>query len=73
MVRHLILAGHDVHVVTGAPEFVFTSVIESPRLFIRKVNKVRLEDPTECDTQLANSQKSWRIYATFVVVVNGIV
>ncbi|KAH7524241.1 hypothetical protein FEM48_Zijuj06G0098400 [Ziziphus jujuba var. spinosa] len=37
VVRHLILAGHDVHVVTGAPDFVFTSAIESPRLFIRKV------------------------------------
>ncbi|KAJ8766051.1 hypothetical protein K2173_020567 [Erythroxylum novogranatense] len=35
--RHLILAGHDVHVVTGAPDFVFTSAIDSPRLFIRKV------------------------------------
>ncbi|XP_004498554.1 L-arabinokinase-like [Cicer arietinum] len=37
VVRHLIDAGHDVHVVTGAPDFVFTSEIESPRLFIRKV------------------------------------
>ncbi|CAN1816328.1 ARA1 [Linum perenne] len=37
VVRNLILAGHDVHVVTGAPDFVFTSEIESPRLFIRKV------------------------------------
>uniref|UniRef100_A0A0A0KZ62 L-arabinokinase n=1 Tax=Cucumis sativus TaxID=3659 RepID=A0A0A0KZ62_CUCSA len=37
VVRHLILAGHDVHVVSGAPEFVFTSAIQSPRLFIRKV------------------------------------
>ncbi|GAU15232.1 hypothetical protein TSUD_09700 [Trifolium subterraneum] len=35
--RHLIDAGHDVHLVTGAPDFVFTSEIESPRLFIRKV------------------------------------
>ncbi|KAF9617865.1 hypothetical protein IFM89_039084 [Coptis chinensis] len=35
--RHLISAGHDVHVVTGAPDFVFTSEIQSPRLFIRKV------------------------------------
>ncbi|WCJ30540.1 arabinose kinase [Euphorbia peplus] len=35
--RNLILAGHDVHVVTGAPDFVFTSEIQSPRLFIRKV------------------------------------
>ncbi|KAI5394016.1 D-arabinose 1-dehydrogenase (NAD(P)(+)), variant 3, partial [Lathyrus oleraceus] len=35
--RHLIDAGHDVHVVTGAPDFVFTSAVESPRLFIRKV------------------------------------
>lgn len=35
--RQLILAGHDVHVVTGAPDFVFTSEIQSPRLFIRKV------------------------------------
>ncbi|XP_050216691.1 L-arabinokinase-like [Mercurialis annua] len=37
VVRNLILAGHDVHVVTGAPEFVFTSEVQSPRLFIRKV------------------------------------
>lgn len=37
VVRHLIAAGHDVHVVTGAPDFVFTSEIDSPRLFIRKV------------------------------------
>ncbi|KAJ1422513.1 Ribosomal protein S5 domain 2-type fold, subgroup [Sesbania bispinosa] len=37
VVRHLIHAGHDVHVVTGAPDFVFTSEIQSPRLFIRKV------------------------------------
>ncbi|KAG4963079.1 hypothetical protein JHK82_039758 [Glycine max] len=37
VVRHLILAGHDVHVVTGAPDFVFTSEIQSPRLIIRKV------------------------------------
>ncbi|XP_051137394.1 L-arabinokinase-like [Andrographis paniculata] len=35
--RHLILAGHDVHVVTGAPDYVFTSEIKSPRLFLRKV------------------------------------
>ncbi|OVA19272.1 GHMP kinase N-terminal domain [Macleaya cordata] len=35
--RHLIAAGHDVHLVTGAPDFVFTSEIQSPRLFIRKV------------------------------------
>ncbi|KZV31706.1 L-arabinokinase-like, partial [Dorcoceras hygrometricum] len=35
--RHLIYAGHDVHVVTGAPEYVFTTEIESPRLFLRKV------------------------------------
>ncbi|KAK7320756.1 hypothetical protein VNO77_30525 [Canavalia gladiata] len=37
VVRHLIYAGHDVHVVTGAPDFVFTSAVDSPRLFIRKV------------------------------------
>lgn len=37
VVRNLILAGHDVHVVTGAPDFVFTSEIQSSRLFIRKV------------------------------------
>ncbi|CAK9316486.1 unnamed protein product [Citrullus colocynthis] len=37
VVRHLILAGHEVHVVSAAPEFVFTSAIQSPRLFIRKV------------------------------------
>ncbi|CAN6987289.1 L-arabinokinase-like [Brassica rapa] len=37
VVRHLIAAGHDVHVVIGAPDFVFTSEIQSPRLKIRKV------------------------------------
>ncbi|XP_062158055.1 L-arabinokinase-like isoform X1 [Alnus glutinosa] len=37
VVRHLILAGHDVHVVSGAPDFVFTSEIQSTRFFIRKV------------------------------------
>nr|XP_043640289.1 L-arabinokinase-like [Erigeron canadensis] len=37
VVRHLILAGHDVHVVTGAPDFVFTTEIQSPRLFLRKL------------------------------------
>ncbi|CAK9182379.1 unnamed protein product [Ilex paraguariensis] len=37
VVRHLISAGHDVHVVTGAPDFVFTTEIQSPRLFLRKV------------------------------------
>ncbi|KAK4782774.1 hypothetical protein SAY86_007148 [Trapa natans] len=35
--RHLINAGHIVHVVTGAPDFVFTTEIQSPNLFIRKV------------------------------------
>ncbi|KAJ9537190.1 hypothetical protein OSB04_029923 [Centaurea solstitialis] len=37
VVNHLILAGHDVHVVTGAPDFVFTSQVQSPRLFLRKL------------------------------------
>ncbi|XP_077238581.1 L-arabinokinase-like [Tasmannia lanceolata] len=37
VVRHLIAAGHDVHVVTGAPDFVFTSEIQSSNLHIRKV------------------------------------
>ncbi|KAL3650983.1 D-arabinose 1-dehydrogenase (NAD(P)(+)) [Castilleja foliolosa] len=35
--RHLILAGNDVHVVTGAPDYVYTTEIQSPRLFLRKV------------------------------------
>ncbi|KAI8560968.1 hypothetical protein RHMOL_Rhmol04G0297800 [Rhododendron molle] len=37
VVRHLIYAGHDVHVVTGAPDFVFTTEIQSPKLFLRKL------------------------------------
>ncbi|KAE8665247.1 L-arabinokinase [Hibiscus syriacus] len=37
VVRNLIAAGHDVHVVTGAPDFVFTSEIQSSRLFLRKL------------------------------------
>ncbi|KAK9741662.1 hypothetical protein RND81_03G120500 [Saponaria officinalis] len=35
--RHLILAGHDVHVVSAAPDFVYTTEIQSSRLHIRKV------------------------------------
>ncbi|PWZ22034.1 L-arabinokinase [Zea mays] len=37
VVRHLVAVGHDVHVVTAAPEFVFTTEIPSPSLHIRKV------------------------------------
>eukprot|EP00267_Zea_mays_P056409 XP_023156445.1 uncharacterized protein LOC103633730 [Zea mays] len=32
VVRHLVTAGHDVHVVIAAPEFVFTTEIASPSL-----------------------------------------
>ncbi|XP_057490577.1 L-arabinokinase-like isoform X2 [Actinidia eriantha] len=39
VIRNLILAGHDVHVVTGAPDFVFTTEIQSPRLFLRKYSE----------------------------------
>ncbi|KAJ7521489.1 hypothetical protein O6H91_19G056700 [Diphasiastrum complanatum] len=35
--RHLVCAGHEVHIVTGAPEFVFKREIPSSRLHIRKV------------------------------------
>lgn len=38
--QHLVAAGHDVHVVTGAPDFVFTSNIQSPKLHIRKVRNL---------------------------------
>ncbi|XP_077214407.1 L-arabinokinase-like isoform X2 [Tasmannia lanceolata] len=37
VVRHLIAAGHDVHVVTAAPDSVFTSEKQSSNLHIRKV------------------------------------
>eukprot|EP00249_Psilotum_nudum_P019822 c27434_g1_i1 orf=150-3173(+) len=37
VVRHLVSAGHEVHVVTGAPEFVFKCSIPSPKLHVRKV------------------------------------
>ena len=40
VVRHLILAGHEVHVASFAPQFVFTSAMLSPGLFIRKVSLV---------------------------------
>ncbi|KAF3639055.1 hypothetical protein FXO38_22886 [Capsicum annuum] len=36
VVRHLIQAGHEVHVVTGAPDYVYTTKTQSPGLFIRK-------------------------------------
>ncbi|KAJ8451334.1 hypothetical protein Cgig2_014106 [Carnegiea gigantea] len=35
--RHLILAGHDVHVVSAAPDYVFTTEIQSPQLHLRKI------------------------------------
>ncbi|KAH9305865.1 hypothetical protein KI387_010269 [Taxus chinensis] len=37
VVRNLVEAGHKVHVVTGAPDFVFTSEISSCNLYLRKV------------------------------------
>ncbi|KAK4370133.1 hypothetical protein RND71_009608 [Anisodus tanguticus] len=37
VIRHLIQAGHEVHVVTGAPDYVYTIETQSPGLFIRKV------------------------------------
>ncbi|KAL5223591.1 hypothetical protein ABZP36_010230 [Zizania latifolia] len=37
VVRHLIAAGHEVHVATAVPEFVFTAEVRSPSLHIRKV------------------------------------
>lgn len=37
IVRHLVEFGHVVHMVTAAPEFVFTADIQSPNLHIRKV------------------------------------
>ncbi|KAG8373922.1 hypothetical protein BUALT_Bualt11G0075600 [Buddleja alternifolia] len=37
VVRNIIVAGHEVHVITGAPDYIFTTEIQSPRLFIRKV------------------------------------
>lgn len=37
VVKHIISAGHEVHVVTAAPEFVFKSSISSPKLHVRKV------------------------------------
>lgn len=37
VVRNLINAGNEVHVVTAAPDFVFTTEVQSPRLFLRKV------------------------------------
>ncbi|CAL5049709.1 unnamed protein product [Urochloa decumbens] len=37
VVRHLVSAGHEVHVATAVPEFVFTAEVRSPRLRIRRV------------------------------------
>ncbi|RLN11821.1 hypothetical protein C2845_PM09G23270 [Panicum miliaceum] len=37
VVRHLVKAGHEVHVATAVPEFVFTAEVRSPRLRIRRV------------------------------------
>ncbi|CAD6248236.1 unnamed protein product [Miscanthus lutarioriparius] len=43
VVRHMLAAGHDVHVVTAAPEFGVTTEIASSRLHIRKVEQVVLD------------------------------
>ncbi|KAI3878374.1 hypothetical protein MKW98_001789, partial [Papaver atlanticum] len=40
VVRHLIVDGNDMYVVSGAPDFVFTSEIKSSKLFIRKIMSV---------------------------------
>ncbi|XP_073000847.1 L-arabinokinase-like isoform X2 [Typha latifolia] len=37
VVHHLIAAGHRVHIVTGAPDYVYTSEINSHNLHLRKV------------------------------------
>ncbi|XP_051199033.1 L-arabinokinase [Lolium perenne] len=37
VVRHLIAAGHEVHVSTAVPEFVFTAELRSPLVHVRKV------------------------------------
>ncbi|XP_062234198.1 L-arabinokinase-like isoform X2 [Phragmites australis] len=37
VVRHLVTAGHEVHVATAVPEFVFTAEVRSPRLRVRRV------------------------------------
>ncbi|XP_068641434.1 L-arabinokinase-like [Aristolochia californica] len=37
VLRHLIASGHVVHVVTGAPDFVYWSEVLSPNLHLRKV------------------------------------
>ncbi|KAG8095271.1 hypothetical protein GUJ93_ZPchr0012g21331 [Zizania palustris] len=37
VVRHLIAAGHEVHVATAVPEFVFTAEVRSPSFHIRNV------------------------------------
>ena len=41
MARHLCKAGHVVHIVSGAPEFVFRRDIPSPKLYIRNVKHIR--------------------------------
>ncbi|KAK1611773.1 hypothetical protein QYE76_035446 [Lolium multiflorum] len=37
VVRHLVAAGHEVHVSTAVPEFVFTAELRSPLVHVRKV------------------------------------
>ena len=37
LARHLCMAGHVVHIVSGAPESVFRRNIPSPKLYIRNV------------------------------------
>ena len=37
VVRHLVAAGHEVHLATAVPEFVFTAEVRSPLLRIRRV------------------------------------
>uniref|UniRef100_M4F880 Protein kinase domain-containing protein n=1 Tax=Brassica campestris TaxID=3711 RepID=M4F880_BRACM len=65
VVRHLIAAGHDVLVVTGAPDFVFTSKIQSPKLKIRKY----VETAVVPRAEILKTEVEWlhSIKADFVV------
>ena len=68
--RHLVAAGHDVHVVTAAPEFGVTTEIASSRLHIRKVEQVVLDCvAVEPDALTVDRSASLEEFFFFVLLV----
>jgi L-arabinokinase len=74
VVRHVIAAGHEVHVSTAVPEFVFTAELRSPLVHVRKVlldcGAVQ-SDPLTVDPLASLEKVPRREFLTPVLCANG--